>query len=980
MTDLTAFRLGHWLVRPDRNCLERNGESVQLEPRIMETLVFLARQEGRVVSRRQLLDVVWGEVIVTDAALTRAISELRQALGDDPRKPRYIATVHRRGYRLLPPMIAVDEPGSVAPKPDEPEGELPMAHGAAPGPILPERIAAEPAPRGRRWVVLIVTVVVAVLVLLASWLGTRKPSGSADVPGFAGARRSVAVLGFLDLADAPETAWISTALAEILTMELAADGRLRTIAGEEVARCHLDLSDTISLSPGARRRVCEQLGADLVVVGSYLVSPGQQLRVNVRVEAGDDQMPPAVLSRNGQVSELVDMVKTVAVELRRAFGLEPLSHPLGGGAVISIPTTAEAARLYAEGLDLLRSYDARTACSRLQRAAALEPRTALVHLALAEAWSALGHDTDSAAAARTAFELRHGLWREERLLIEGRHHEQQAAWDEAIAVYEELWKYYPDNLEHGLRLATTLISSGRSREAITMLERLQELPPPAGHDARVALSEARAALLLSEYRRAVEAASNAIASGERLEAPWLVGHGMLLQGRALHALGDSAAAEAADSALRSFELLGDLNGVADVHRLQAEIDRAGGRFEAAEATLRQTLELYRDIGNQVGIIGCLNQLSGIVAGHGDPDESMALCDEALSISRRIGHLPGRVSALSNKASLLAGIRDNLDGAFELLQEALTVSRSCGNLAMVSESLSEVAVVLHRLGDLPGAIQHLSEALDLTRRVGNRFAAADLLIKIAILRRFQTDLPGAQDAVTEAQLLLDEIDYPAARALVCRELGALSFLRNDLAAARQQTSQALELTRALDLPNQAAWALVVLASIEIEQENLDAAAQHAQDAIDSFVDQERLAWEIIARSVLTRALLFAGRAEEAVAAHAVSTTLSTRCRNQEWRSEWMITEALITAVQGDLEEAIATAEIAVAEAAESGLVDEELSARLTLAAIELAAGRTTDARLHLQALEQEATTRGVLVVAARAQQMLTESKPPPWLTR
>lgn len=95
------FRLGDWLVRPDANELERDGEVTRVEPKVMEVLVVLAAAEGRTLSRDELHAAAWPGVVVSDDALNATVSKLRRALGDDPRDPRYVETVPRRGYRLL---------------------------------------------------------------------------------------------------------------------------------------------------------------------------------------------------------------------------------------------------------------------------------------------------------------------------------------------------------------------------------------------------------------------------------------------------------------------------------------------------------------------------------------------------------------------------------------------------------------------------------------------------------------------------------------------------------------------------------------------------------------------------------------------------------------------------------------------------------------------------------------------------------------
>jgi DNA-binding winged helix-turn-helix (wHTH) protein len=96
------FRLGDWLVQPQLNRLSRpGGEDVQLEPKMMDVLVHLARSPGEVISRDALIDAVWPEVFISESVLTRAIAGLRRALGDDARSPRFIETIAKRGYRLI---------------------------------------------------------------------------------------------------------------------------------------------------------------------------------------------------------------------------------------------------------------------------------------------------------------------------------------------------------------------------------------------------------------------------------------------------------------------------------------------------------------------------------------------------------------------------------------------------------------------------------------------------------------------------------------------------------------------------------------------------------------------------------------------------------------------------------------------------------------------------------------------------------------
>ena len=97
----SALRLGDATIHPQRNLISVNGESRLVTSREMDVLMVLLASSPEVALRDEILDTVWKDVVVNDDALTLVVSRLRQALGDDPRRPRFIETIPTRGYRLL---------------------------------------------------------------------------------------------------------------------------------------------------------------------------------------------------------------------------------------------------------------------------------------------------------------------------------------------------------------------------------------------------------------------------------------------------------------------------------------------------------------------------------------------------------------------------------------------------------------------------------------------------------------------------------------------------------------------------------------------------------------------------------------------------------------------------------------------------------------------------------------------------------------
>src|SRR5437868_2888656 len=176
-----------------------------------------------------------------------------------------------------------------------------------------------PVPWAMPWRFALAGLVLLALLLGAYFIRLRLRVGSPvqtaeSVPAL---RRSVAVWGFKNLSGRPEQNWLSGALAEMLSAELSAGDRLKTIAGETVARTKADLKlpDTESMSAETLAGIYQRLGSNLVVVGSYL-DVGGQTRVDVRVQDTAKGETVATLSASQPDAKLLDLVKDLGAQLR----------------------------------------------------------------------------------------------------------------------------------------------------------------------------------------------------------------------------------------------------------------------------------------------------------------------------------------------------------------------------------------------------------------------------------------------------------------------------------------------------------------------------------------------------------------------------------------------------------------------------------------------------------------------------------------
>src|SRR5262247_353177 len=130
----------HFRFDPDHACLWCDAEAIVLPPKTFAVLHYLVTHPDRLVTKEELLDALWPETAVSDAVLRVAIGALRKVLGDTAQTPRFIATMSRRGYRFLAPVV--EHTGVVpVPVPVPTEPVLPAA------PQLPDTL---PPPAERR--------------------------------------------------------------------------------------------------------------------------------------------------------------------------------------------------------------------------------------------------------------------------------------------------------------------------------------------------------------------------------------------------------------------------------------------------------------------------------------------------------------------------------------------------------------------------------------------------------------------------------------------------------------------------------------------------------------------------------------------------------------------------------------------------------------------------------------------------------------
>src|SRR6185503_10590997 len=105
----SSLRFGPFTVDRIGYRVLRGSDPVDLTPKLLDLLLHLVDHAGTLVTKEQLLEALWPDANVTDNALAQAMSDLRDALGDDPSSPQFIKTFTRRGYRFIAPVETIEQ-------------------------------------------------------------------------------------------------------------------------------------------------------------------------------------------------------------------------------------------------------------------------------------------------------------------------------------------------------------------------------------------------------------------------------------------------------------------------------------------------------------------------------------------------------------------------------------------------------------------------------------------------------------------------------------------------------------------------------------------------------------------------------------------------------------------------------------------------------------------------------------------------------
>jgi TolB-like protein/DNA-binding winged helix-turn-helix (wHTH) protein len=387
-----AIQFDNWLWNPNTLELRNGAHVVSLEPRIAQLFEYLLTHPGELLSHDRIVTSVWDGRVVSDEAVRKAVSGLRQALTVDG-ADGYIRTIHKKGYQSTFPKYVVVEP-------DDPEAATidsstpPTTETVTPLRESPERAHPHGTASSRlsKWIRIVgaVAVVLAVLSRIdALW---EREHAVPQNEKLEETSTTLAVLPFRNLSDEPDTEFLALGLAEELQGTLARHKDLRITARSSAFQLKDQNQDV--------RDVGQRLGVRYVLEGSIRKS-AEQVRINARLIDAQTGMQLWSEGYDRNLDDWFALQQNVAMEVATALDSVLPTNDSNPNRAETESVDAHLEVLRARQLLASRSVtDAEQAIEHLQRALTLDPDYALAYARLADAMLIQAESTTGMPAAR----------------------------------------------------------------------------------------------------------------------------------------------------------------------------------------------------------------------------------------------------------------------------------------------------------------------------------------------------------------------------------------------------------------------------------------------------------------------------------------------------------------------------------------------------------------------------------------------------
>jgi tetratricopeptide (TPR) repeat protein/DNA-binding winged helix-turn-helix (wHTH) protein len=490
----TGFQVDDLIIDLGQRRVTRGGTDIPLPHLSFQLLVALARSAPDVVTFDQLTERVWPGLVITPETISQRVKLVRDALGDDPQAPRYIAGVRGSGYRMVATVRPLQDRRRPAPGQELPywiKSEGAAQAGAARATATPSAsapIAAEPAnagssvaaPHALAWLgaLLVIAVLLAAPWGLTRYLRAPKVADTtASGPGVVTVEppRTIAVLPLVDMSPDRSNAYLGDGLAQELTARLARLPGVRVAASTSAFAFRNRSTDA--------RTIAQALGVRHILEGS-VHREGDRLRVTAQLIDGASGYDVWSQTYNRTWQDMMaiedDLARSIISSLRVV-----LSSDLAERAAQPPTTHPSAFDLYLAGLAKLHGPGTASldeASESFHRALAEDPKFALAYAGLCERY-ALGYDKTRDVALIPQAESACG----EALKLDPSLREVSAAlgqlylvsgrYEQATAMYRDAIGSDPENADGYVGLGEALDAQHRAAEAERAFRKAVDVEP-----------------------------------------------------------------------------------------------------------------------------------------------------------------------------------------------------------------------------------------------------------------------------------------------------------------------------------------------------------------------------------------------------------------------------------------------------------------------------------------------------------------------
>jgi tetratricopeptide (TPR) repeat protein/DNA-binding winged helix-turn-helix (wHTH) protein/TolB-like protein len=471
-----------------QGCLRREGQEQRLRQKTLQVLLYLIEQRQQPVTREELRETIWPEVIVGDNALEQCLAEIRRSLGDNSRHPRFIRTIPKVGYCFIgrveevrrgrPTTIETREITAVEIEYEE-EGPSP----AQPAETLPRAMPAPGLKQGslrRPFLFAIATVLLGAALALAIYVKPAKRSSVEvalpQVPG----RKPLAVMYFENQSDSRELDWLCEGLADMLITDLSRSARL-TVLGRQQLHLLLERigrrrAETIRLDDAIEIGRLSQ--AETIILGSF-AGFGDKLHISVNLyDARSGQLLTSESLVADKPADILDQVDLLSLKVASHLGTAP-NEQAGRAPLVSVMTdNLDAYRNYSLAMEQVQMYQFPEATELLEKAVALDPQFAMAYARIGYIYAVRwGLKEKARPYLEKAFQRPDHLTDKDRLYITAWHASAAADPLAAIEIYQKMLAYYPLEVEAYQRLCWLLISQKRFDEALLTVKQGLTIDP-----------------------------------------------------------------------------------------------------------------------------------------------------------------------------------------------------------------------------------------------------------------------------------------------------------------------------------------------------------------------------------------------------------------------------------------------------------------------------------------------------------------------